>query len=295
MLFFFNSSFLDIFIYFIYFSYYFNYLDLRGFGVLGLIQYWSLKDHRHLDLKTLVTFYDYAVFDANEMLHYELPKCLPEIEKVVKDHSPVIGRVIYRAKNNDSLKQYTGGKMEDIFWACSHKLGDDLLKYDNALDPFSKQYRMTGFYGEFWDECDNEKPEMKIYVFYGNKKELNYPSAFDKMLRGNKFVTHSIVFDVNQSTIKPESAVFLKQLSSWLKVNAHVNLIVSGHTDNAGDSTANLKLSLARADEVKRQLVDLGIDSVRLTTKGCGASQPVQSNNTPLGKARNRRVEFVKQ
>ena len=55
-----------------------------------------------------------------------------------------------------------------------------------------------------------------------------------------------------------------------------------------------MKLSQDRADEVKKQLVSLGINETRLTTKGYGASKPIQSNTTPEGKAENRRVEFIK-
>ncbi len=265
--------------------------------VLRLMQYWNSNDQHGLNLNSLVKIYAFSVFNANEMFNNELPKCLPNIEKTVTEHTPVILKVMVKTKNNDDYDYYAERMfaVRPVENCVLAKFFADVAKYDIKDDQQIRQNMRSGCWMIALDSTDFEKPEIYVYLFYGNKKELNYPSAFDKMLRGNKFVTHSIVFDVNQTTIKPESAVFLKQLSSWLKVNAQVNLIVSGHTDNAGDSTANLKLSLDRAEEVKRQLVYLGIDSVRLTTKGCGALQPVQSNNTPLGKARNRRVEFVKQ
>ena len=119
-------------------------------------------------------------------------------------------------------------------------------------------------------------------------------NAFAAMLTEKKFVTHAINFDVNKATIKPESAGFMTQLAQFLKANPSVKFEIDGHTDSDGDATANMKLSQERADEVKRQLVSLGISSNRLFTKGFGATKPIQPNTTPEGKADNRRVEFIK-
>ncbi|HEV2355564.1 MAG TPA: OmpA family protein, partial [Puia sp.] len=66
------------------------------------------------------------------------------------------------------------------------------------------------------------------------------------------------------------------------------------HTDNSGDAAHNLTLSLQRSGAVKAQLVAMGIDASRLTTKGFGDTKPISDNSTLEGKANNRRVEFVK-
>jgi outer membrane protein OmpA-like peptidoglycan-associated protein len=87
---------------------------------------------------------------------------------------------------------------------------------------------------------------------------------------------------------------FINQLVKFLQENAAVKLEIDGHTDSDGDEAANLKLSQDRADAVKKQLVVLGIDALRLTCKGFGKTKPVDNNTTPEGKANNRRVEFVK-
>jgi outer membrane protein OmpA-like peptidoglycan-associated protein len=79
-----------------------------------------------------------------------------------------------------------------------------------------------------------------------------------------------------------------------MKDNAALKLEVGGHTDSDGDAAKNLALSQARADAVKKALVDQGVDAARLTTKGYGATKPIDLNTTPEGKANNRRVEFAK-
>ena len=109
-----------------------------------------------------------------------------------------------------------------------------------------------------------------------------------------KIVTHGINFDVNKSTIRPESMGTLNMIVQVMKDNPDIKFEIGGHTDSDGDDASNMALSKQRADAVKNQLVDMGIDGSRLTTKGYGESKPIGDNKTPEGKANNRRVEFVK-
>jgi len=109
-----------------------------------------------------------------------------------------------------------------------------------------------------------------------------------------KIVTHGINFDVDKATIKPESMGTLNMIVQVLKDNPDVRFEIDGHTDNSGAAAHNLQLSQQRADAVKTQLVSMGVDESRLTTKGFGDTKPVADNNTPESRANNRRVEFVK-
>lgn len=115
-----------------------------------------------------------------------------------------------------------------------------------------------------------------------------------KILTDGRIVTHAIKFDVNKSTLKPESFGFLNELAKWLKENPKIILSIEGHTDSDGDEKSNQKLSEQRAESVKKSLIDLGIDGSRFKTKGFGESKPIDKNDTPAGKTNNRRVEFVK-
>jgi outer membrane protein OmpA-like peptidoglycan-associated protein len=85
-------------------------------------------------------------------------------------------------------------------------------------------------------------------------------------------------------------------IASGLQAGAGSNFLIEGHTDSTGDAAHNMDLSKRRAEAVKSVLVSqFGIDGARLTTTGLGATKPVASNDTPQGRAENRRVEFIRQ
>lgn len=106
---------------------------------------------------------------------------------------------------------------------------------------------------------------------------------------------YGIYFDTDKSNIKPESAKTLEEIASLLKIDRSLKLEVSGHTDNTGDKTHNLRLSEGRAKAVVDALVKkYGIDPARLKAKGYGDSKPVAPNNTEEGRSKNRRVELRK-
>lgn len=117
---------------------------------------------------------------------------------------------------------------------------------------------------------------------------------YDKLLTDGKFVTTGIRFDVNKATIRPESAGTIHYVVKMMNDNPDLKFCVEGHTDSDGDAAVNQKLSEARAKAVRELLINAGIQSDRLTSKGHGESSPVSGNDSPEGKAQNRRVEFIK-
>lgn len=117
---------------------------------------------------------------------------------------------------------------------------------------------------------------------------------YDKVLTDGKFITTGIKFDVNKATIKAESMGTINYVVKMMNDNPTLNFTVEGHTDSDGDDARNQSLSESRAKAISDKLQELGIASSRLKTKGWGESKPMAGNDTPEGKAQNRRVEFVK-
>jgi OOP family OmpA-OmpF porin len=106
---------------------------------------------------------------------------------------------------------------------------------------------------------------------------------------------YGILFDIDKTDIKPESAKTLDEVASLMKIDRSLKLEISGHTDNTGDKDHNQKLSEGRAQAVVDALVkNYGIDASRLAAKGYGDTMPVADNATDAGKAKNRRVELKK-
>jgi OOP family OmpA-OmpF porin len=111
-----------------------------------------------------------------------------------------------------------------------------------------------------------------------------------------RYITHGIYFDTGSDQLKTESGAVLKQIAAGLQKNPNLKLRIEGHTDSVGNEASNLDLSKRRAEAVKAVLVSqFGVDAARLTSNGLGAGKPMDSNDTPQGRAQNRRVEFVKQ
>ena len=117
---------------------------------------------------------------------------------------------------------------------------------------------------------------------------------YKKITTDTKIITHGILFTVDQASLQPASMGTINTIYNLLKANAALKFEIDGHTDNTGTAAHNLTLSQSRADAVKTQLVSMGIDASRLTTKGFGDAKPLGKNDTPEDKANNRRVEFIK-
>jgi len=142
---------------------------------------------------------------------------------------------------------------------------------------------------------DFHQADKDRYLISNLRLAVGAPDTRNKLITEGKFVTRGILFDINSDKIKPESYGAIKDIATVLKENTDVKVKIVGHTDSDGDDNSNLELSKRRAGAIKTALSsEFGIDASRLQTDGMGETQPVDKNNTPEGKANNRRVEFIK-
>ena len=107
---------------------------------------------------------------------------------------------------------------------------------------------------------------------------------------------YGIYFDTGKADVKPESDATMKEIAKLLQGDSKLKLYVVGHTDNQGALDMNMDLSRKRADAVLAALTTkYGVPASRLRSYGCGPYSPVASNDSEDGRAKNRRVELVKQ
>ncbi|SFR01274.1 OmpA family protein [Poseidonocella sedimentorum] len=102
-----------------------------------------------------------------------------------------------------------------------------------------------------------------------------------------------ILFDVDSAVVRSGLQSDLRALAANLQNYPNSAVRVTGHTDSTGEAAYNEALSLRRADSVAKVLIGSGVSSSRIITAGRGEAQPVTTNLTPEGRAKNRRVEIV--
>lgn len=109
-----------------------------------------------------------------------------------------------------------------------------------------------------------------------------------------RVVVRGIEFEVNSDRLRPESRAAVREIAALLAASPGLRLVIEGHTDSTGRPALNLELSRRRAEAVKQALVsEHGIAAERLATAGHGPDRPIAPNDTPEGRAANRRVELV--
>jgi outer membrane protein OmpA-like peptidoglycan-associated protein len=168
-----------------------------------------------------------------------------------------------------------------------------------TIDFESSPEQIVAHKGKTWIFIDNRG--TYYYQTIVTEKEMvqevtaDASSLNDEINKSGHVAVYGIHFDTGKSAILPESEDALKQVLALLNQNPDLKLRVEGHTDNQGVSAANQALSEKRAQAVVGWLVANGVDAARLTAKGFGQTKPVEDNSTDEGRAKNRRVELVKQ
>lgn len=141
-------------------------------------------------------------------------------------------------------------------------------------------------------------PTHSYQLFVVERGEMTQEVTADQMysaLNTAGFIALYINFDFGKSELKPDGERTVDEIAKMLKSNTGLKIRIEGHTDNVGSAAANKSLSENRAGAVMSALIRRGIDSRRLAVAGLGSERPIADNRTEEGRAKNRRVELVKQ
>lgn len=117
---------------------------------------------------------------------------------------------------------------------------------------------------------------------------------YDRLATEGKIVTYGITFETGKATLKPEAMTEISRIAKLMTEQPDLSFEVQGHCDNQGSDAVNDPLSQKRAEAIVAALVKQGVDAKRLTAVGKGSHSPIADNSTDEGRAKNRRVEFVK-
>ena len=179
---------------------------------------------------------------------------------------------------------------------------NDLLSDDEigtaSSDPTSGEYKIVLPYGRQY----SFRAMRKKYYPVSENLDVSNITAYQEIERdlylspikvGETVRLNNIFFDTDKATLKETSYAELNRLVQLLKDNGKMKIDLGGHTDSQGNEAYNQQLSDGRVKTVIQYLVESGIAAKRLTGKGYGESKPVASNDTPEGRALNRRAEFT--
>jgi outer membrane protein OmpA-like peptidoglycan-associated protein len=150
---------------------------------------------------------------------------------------------------------------------------------DNPVTLRRTQASRTGDVTHIWFPTEKKAPDIERQLEDTGRAEV-----------------YGIYFDLGEARIKPDFESVFQQIRDALMRKEQWKLRVEGHTDSIGSERDNQELSERRADAVRRELIEhYGIDAGRLTAVGFGESKPLDTNETLIGRAQNRRVELVRQ
>ncbi len=151
------------------------------------------------------------------------------------------------------------------------------------------------------DQGGDSRANAELYVIEVKPMEsdlitVNAASLANDINRTGHASVYGIYFDTGKADVKPESDATLKEVAKLLQGDPKLKLYVVGHTDNVGTLASNMDLSKRRGDAVVKVLATkYEIAAARLSAQGDGPTAPVASNDSEDGRAKNRRVELVKQ
>lgn len=204
---------------------------------------------------------------------------------------------VYQTETDYGIQQYTLPGCDDFRYVALKKAGAGgagdvyVTIFSGAVTGSWKAPEMGIETGTVLARVDvlEEKPRADRMVL------VKAPEMENQITSTGRVALYGILFDFNKDTVKPESDPTLEQITTLLKSEPGLKLLVVGHTDNVGEFEFNRELSARRANAIVQTLVSrYGVEKSRLFPFGCSFASPAAPNTTEEGRAKNRRVELVR-
>lgn len=201
-------------------------------------------------------------------------------------------------ENMDRNPQISGLESQSNYRAALKDLGAQILYADPSNDPGEVDARLDNQGKTVWIQVTSVGGGTNVDVIEEKPFQLSIkPPQVDELkaaLDKDGHVALYINFDFNKATLKPDAQPVIAQVLALLKANPTLKLSIQGHTDSIGAHDYNVTLSQARAAAVVATLKAQGVAAARLTSAGFGPDKPIAPNDTDIGRAKNWRVELVK-
>ena len=208
----------------------------------------------------------------------------------------------------DGDNQSNGEKMLGLSPGNSDYLEKDNPVVAGEWNHFAFSFNQRAFKGYVNGVRMINVPAMKApgYLFFASGAFYRYTGLsnvriaqgavplYDRLTNDGKIVSYAITFETGKADLKPESVIEINRVAKLMQEHPELEFEVQGHCDNTGTDAVNDPLSQQRAEAIVNALVKQGIAQSRLTPVGKGSHSPIAPNDTAEGRAKNRRVEFVK-
>lgn len=220
----------------------------------------------------------------------------PFMATIEADREPV------QVASGSLLKDYEGpanvGRIEVIaVYADALKRAGWMIVEENTAittgDPYLTAHFVKGT-TDLWTHVHSRGFGGYTIAFADAGSERGAKKMKAELDRNCKVPIYGLNFDFDKATLRGDSEAALNNILEVLNAYPDLRVELAGHTDNVGKADYNVKLSDARVNTVRGWLVGKGVKADRITAKGYGASQPIADNDSPEGRAKNRRVELRK-
>lgn len=234
-------------------------------------------------------YYFFDDFEIRPLIDCNVCACVPQgMETVVIDSSftgglnPITGR-LDEVKNDGKISLGISGGTPPyrITWSNGAK---NVKKIENLA---------SGTYTYKVADQNNCRSQGTIVFKKPIPPDDPFTDGLKNIEEGTALILDNIFFETGKSTLLPTSYKALDQIVDFFRESSVSLIEISGHTDSQGSDSFNEKLSQNRAQEVVNYIVGKGISNECIKAKGYGESRPIDTNKTPEGMAKNRRVEFL--